>query len=31
MTLKVVAKFKEKLTCGWKNDIRHLVNFYVSD
>ena len=30
MTLKGVAKFKRKLTCGLKNDIRNLVNFYVS-
>ena len=30
MTLKGVAKFKEKLTCGLKNDIRNLVNFYGS-
>ena len=27
MTLKGVAKFKRKLTCGLKNDIRNLVNF----
>ena len=30
MTLKSVAKFKGKLTCGSKNDIRNLVNFDVS-
>ena len=30
MTLKGVAKFKRKLTCGLKNDIRNLVNFYES-
>ena len=30
MTLKGVAKFKGKLTCGLKNDIRNLVNFYAS-
>ena len=30
MTLKGVAKFKQKLTCGLKNDIRNLVNFYAS-
>ena len=30
MKLKDVAKFKEKLTCGLKNDIRYLVNFYAS-
>ena len=29
MTLKGVAKFKGKLTCGLKNDIRNLVNFYA--
>ena len=27
---KGVAKFKWKLTCGWKNDIRNLVNFHAS-
>ena len=27
MTLKEDAKFKEKLTCGLKNDIRNLLNF----
>ena len=30
MTLKGVAKFKWKLTCGLKNDIRSLVNFHAS-
>ena len=30
MTLTGDAKFKEKMTCGWKNDIRNLVNFHVS-
>ena len=30
MTLKVDAKFKEKLTCGSKNNIRGLVNFHAS-
>ena len=30
MTLKGVAKFKRKLTCGLKNDIRNLVNFHAS-
>ena len=30
MKLKDVAKFKGKLTCGLKNDIRYLVNFYAS-
>ena len=30
MTSKGYAKFKGKLTCGLKNDIRNLVNFYAS-
>ena len=30
MTLKAEAKFKGKLTCGLKNDIRYLVNFHAS-
>ena len=30
MALKGVAKFKGKLTCGLKNDIRNLVNLYGS-
>ena len=30
MALKGVAKFKGKLTCGLKNDIRNWVNFYAS-
>ena len=30
MTLRGVAKFKRKLTCGLKNDIRNLVNFNAS-
>ena len=30
MTLKIDAKFEEKLTRGFKNDIRNLVNFSVS-
>ena len=30
MMPKGVAKFKQKLTCGLKNDIRNLVNFYAS-
>ena len=30
MTLKDNAKFKGKLTCGLKNDIRNLVNFRAS-
>ena len=28
MTLKSYAKFKEKLTCGFKYDMRDLVNFH---
>ena len=28
MTLKSDAKFKEKLTCGFKCDMRNLVNFH---
>ena len=28
MTLKSDAKFKEKLTCGFKYDMKNLVNFY---
>ena len=28
MTLKIGAKFKEKLTCGFKYDMRNLVNFH---
>ena len=28
MTLKYDAKFKEKLTCGFKYDFRNLVNFH---
>ena len=28
MTLKSNAKFKEKLTCGFKYDIRNLLNFH---
>ena len=28
MTLKSDVKFKEKLTCDFKYDIRNLVNFY---
>ena len=31
VTLKGVAKFKGKLTCGLKNDIRNLVNFHTSN
>ena len=30
MTLNGDAKFKEKLTCGLRNDIRNLVNFRAS-
>ena len=30
MTLKSNAKFKGKPTCGFKNDIRNLVNFHAS-
>ena len=30
MKLKGDAKFTGKLTCGFKNNIRKLVNFYVS-
>ena len=30
MTLKSDAKFEEKLTLGFKNDIRYLVNFNAS-
>ena len=30
MTLKGDAKFKGKLTCGLKNDLKHLVNFHAS-
>ena len=28
MTLKNYAKFKEKLTCGFKYDMSNLVNFH---
>ena len=28
MTLKGDAKFKEKLTCGFKYDMRNFVNFH---
>ena len=28
MTLKSDVKFKEKLTCGFKYDIRNFVNFH---
>ena len=30
MTLKSDAKFKEKLTCGFKYGMMNLVNFYPS-
>ena len=30
MTLKSDTKFEEKLTIGFKNDIRNLVNFNAS-
>ena len=30
MTLKGDAKFKGKLTCGLKNNIRNLVSFHAS-
>ena len=30
VTLKGVTKFKRKLTCGMKNDIRNLANFHAS-
>ena len=30
MTLKSDAKFKEKLTCGFKYDMRNLVNFHLT-
>ena len=30
MTLKVNAKFKGNLTCGFSNDIKYLVNFHAS-
>ena len=29
MTLKSDAKFKEKVTCGFKYDMRNLVNFFT--
>ena len=28
MTLKSDAKFKEKMTCGFKYDVRNLMNFH---
>ena len=30
MTMKSDAKFEEKLTLGFKNDMKNLVNFNVS-
>ena len=30
MALNSDAKFEEKLTCGLKNDLRNLANFYPS-
>ena len=30
MTLKSNAKFEEQLTCGLKNDMKHLENFHQS-
>ena len=30
MTLKSDAKFKEKLTCSFKYDMRNLVNFHAT-
>ena len=30
MTLKSDAKFKEKLTCGFKYDMRNLVKFHAT-
>ena len=30
MTLKSVAKFEEKPTCGLKNDMRNLASFHQS-
>ena len=30
MTLKIVAKFKEKLACSLENDMSNLANFYQS-
>ena len=31
MTLNSNAKFKEKLTCGFKYDMRNLVNFHPTN
>ena len=30
MTLKVDAKFEEKLTCGLEHDMKNMGNFYLS-
>ena len=30
MTLQSDSKFKEKLTCGFKYDMKNLVNFHAS-
>ena len=30
MTMNGVTKFKGKLTCGLKNDIKNLINFHAS-
>ena len=30
MKLKSDAKFKGKMTCGMKNELRNLVNFYAN-
>ena len=30
MTLKGDAKFEEKLTCGFENDMRNMANFHQS-
>ena len=30
MTLKIDAKFEEKVTCDLENDMRNLANFYQS-
>ena len=30
MTLKSYAKFEEKLTCGFENDMRNLADFHQS-
>ena len=30
MTLRSIAKFKEKLLCGFKYDMRNLVNFHLT-